>query len=103
MKTKTLLIATATLLFTLSMTSQAAPSDRMDGKRKQRPDFSTLDLNADGDIDFDEFSQHELPRGDHQTLFDILDADSNAVISEQEYTDHKPPRHKNGKGGRHEQ
>lgn len=55
------------------------------------PSFTLIDANADGEIDFDEFFLQELPHGDHQTVFSEIDTDSNGVISEQEFADHKPP------------
>jgi len=64
---------------------------------RQRPNFASIDLNADGDIDFNEFSSHKLPRGDHQTVFGRIDTDNNGIISHKEFVDHKPPQRKNRK------
>ncbi|MBU2881725.1 EF-hand domain-containing protein [Psychrosphaera sp. B3R10] len=92
------------LMSIISATSQAAENNDRRGDKggqgKGRPQFSTLDLNADGDISFDEFSSHDIPHGDHETVFNNIDADQNGVISEQEFTDHKPPHGKKPKGQR---
>tara|TARA_R110001583_G_scaffold103271_1_gene250429 strand:+ start:2324 stop:2641 length:318 start_codon:yes stop_codon:yes gene_type:complete len=57
-----------------------------------RPCFNSLDLNEDGDIDFDEFSSQEIPHGDHQTIFNSIDINNNGVISSEEFINHKPPQ-----------
>ena len=49
-------------------------------------------VNEDGDVDIDEFSSLQLPFGDHQTVFDNIDADNNGIITEEEFKNHKPPR-----------
>ena len=63
-----------------------------DHKRKHRPDFIQLDLNQDGVVDFEEFIEHKLPRGDHQTVFAKIDTDTNGILNQQEYDSHKPSR-----------
>ena len=80
------------LLISVSSLVQAKnnPPDRNDPP--PRPTFESLDLNQDGDIDFDEFSSHELAHGDHQTIFDAIDTNNNGVISNDEFTNHKPPQ-----------
>lgn len=70
----------------------AAENEKNRGKRPMRPSFASIDSNDDGEIGFDEFSLQELPHGEHQTVFDDIDADSDSVISCQEFADHKPPR-----------
>ncbi len=37
-------------------------------------------------------SNNKPPHGDAQTIFDEIDADGNGEISEQELSEHKPPR-----------
>lgn len=71
----------------------SALADNNQRHQKPRPKFSMLDLNTDGDIDFSEFASHQLPFGDHKTVFNHIDRDQNGVISKQEFADHKPPRH----------
>jgi len=63
--------------------------------RNERPKFSTIDINSDGEIDSEEFSAQKLPHGDHQTVFASMDTDNNGVISEEEFENHKPPHKKN--------
>lgn len=66
------------------------PSDRK-GHHK-RPKFSKLDLNQDGSVTLDEFKQHQIPRGDHLTVFNHIDGNGDGAISEDEFFNHKPPR-----------
>lgn len=79
----------------LVLSSQVSADMRAEGKgeRPPRPTFSEIDINTDGEIDFDEFSSHEVPHGDHQKIFTDIDADNDGIISEQEYIEHKPPPH----------
>lgn len=83
------------LLFTLGLSVcgslMAAPSN---DRPKGAPDFSTIDTNGDGVIDFDEFSSHPIPHGDHETIFNNIDTDQNGEISKDELSSHKPPRPK---------
>ena len=76
--------------------SQAYAFDNQQGRgqKPERPSFTSIDLNGDGEVDMDEFLQHELPHGYHQTVFSLIDGDADGVITEQEFTDHKPPRPK---------
>lgn len=85
-----------TLAVLAGFTSQAYAFDNQQGRgqKPERPSFTSIDLNGDGEVDIDEFSQHEIPRGDHQTIFSLIDGDADGVITEQEFTDHKPPRPK---------
>lgn len=72
----------------------ASDKQKGGGDRPQRPEFSSLDLNSDSEISFEEFSSHELPHGDHETIFNNIDTDGSGFISETEFTSHKPPRPK---------
>jgi len=96
MKTRLLTFITLTALMATIGSTQAA--EEHSHQKPAKPDFSTLDLNVNGEIDFDEFSSHEIPMGDHQTVFEHIDADSNGVISEEEFANHKPPRRNEHKG-----
>jgi Ca2+-binding EF-hand superfamily protein len=80
----------------LATSSQIQAKDNMKHK-KQRPNFSSLDINSDGVIDFDEFSSHKIPHAVHQTVFNNIDTDDSGQISEEEFKNHKPPRRKKGK------
>ncbi|MDO7086536.1 EF-hand domain-containing protein [Pseudocolwellia sp. AS88] len=84
-------IIIATLLLT-SIGQVYAKGDQERGERPQRPTFASIDTNEDGEISFDEFSQHEIPMGDHETIFAEMDSDGNDVIDEDEFDSHKPPR-----------
>ncbi len=62
-----------------------------------RPLFSAIDINGDGDIDFDEFSSQKAPREGHQKIFSKIDKDGNGVITKKEFMSHKPPKKKGRK------
>ncbi|WP_426358192.1 EF-hand domain-containing protein [Pseudocolwellia sp. HL-MZ19] len=83
-------IIIATLLLT-SIGQVYAKGDQR-GERPQRPSFSSIDTNEDGEISLDEFKEHELPMGDHETIFEEMDSDGNNAIDEDEFDSHKPPR-----------
>ena len=92
-------IVAFTLLIVASNQALAKKSMN-EGERPSRPSFSSLDTNSDSDIDFDEFSSHEIPHGDHQTLFNEIDSDNNGVISAEEFDSHKPAHPRNSKENR---
>jgi len=102
----TQLKATLTLMLFLAASNQALANKKPhgDGDRPQRPSFASIDANADSNIDIDEFSLHDLPFGDHQTVFDNIDSDNNGLISQEEFENHKPPRPhaKDLKGNKHD-
>lgn len=84
-----------TLLFTTVISTQAlAKRPPGNGDRPEHPRFSSLDINEDGIINFDEFSSKEIPFGDHQTVFENIDSDGNGEISPEEFKNHKPPHQK---------
>lgn len=87
---KSMNIILGTVLVFGAVSLSFAQENGQGGGRPERPDFSSVDLDSSGEIDFDEFSQQTLP-GDPQTIFDHIDADSNGTITEQEFNDHKPP------------
>lgn len=89
MQSKTVL-ATA-LLFVIFSQTPAQAQEQNRGRPGPPPAFSSIDINGDGEVDFDEFSQQDLPSGDHQTIFDEIDSDSNGVISKTEFKNHRPP------------
>ena len=62
------------------------------GQRRGPPPFSELDLNADASLTLEEFQQHQVPRGDHETIFNHIDANADGVVTEDEMKNHKPPR-----------
>lgn len=68
-------------------------------RQHQRPSFSALDINTDGIVELAEFELHQIPHGDHETVFNMIDTDGDSTITETEFNDHKPPRHKHSKGG----
>ena len=85
-------------LLTLSLCAQlsyAGDGDYGKNDRNERrgpPPFSQLDLDGDNSITLDEFSQHRVPHGDHETIFNHIDSDADGVITETELSNHKPPR-----------
>ncbi|WP_257171803.1 EF-hand domain-containing protein [Colwellia sp. M166] len=92
MKTQSTMVIAVTLL--LVVFNQAQAKERNNDRPGPPPSFSSLDTNANNEIDFDEFSQQKLPHGDHKTIFSHIDSDNNGVISETEFKDHKPPAKK---------
>lgn len=64
------------------------------GERRGPPAFTELDLNGDGSLTLAEFQEHQIPRGDHETIFNHIDADADGVVTEEEMKNHKPPRRK---------
>lgn len=88
------LMTTAIILAGTS--GQIHAKGNMDDERgkHQRPSFESLDIDENSEIDFDEFSTKPLPHGDHDTVFDDIDTDSDGIISVDEFNNHKPPQHK---------
>lgn len=97
MNNNTKLILAIMLLISVSSFVQANNTNQNKKGSHQRPTFESIDTNADGDIDFEEFSAHKLPYGDHQTVFDNIDFDTNGIISNVEFVNHKPPQRKYSK------
>ena len=85
----TKLMIAATLIASISGGAQA---ENNRGERPERPSFSSLDINEDGEISFDEFSSHDVPHGDHQTIFDHIDTDGDGIITSDEFENHTPPQ-----------
>lgn len=67
-------------------------NDRKGPPGGERPEFSSIDTDGNGYVNFDEFSVQKLRGGDHQTIFDSIDTDNDGEVTEQEFNDHKPPR-----------
>jgi len=86
MQSKSLLVVT--FLVIISTQTQAQEQNR---DRQGPPAFSSIDINGDGEIDLDEFSQYPLPSGDHQTIFSHIDSDNDGVITSIEFKNHRPP------------
>lgn len=97
---KHLAIISIILIATLSTAAYTKAQDRAGEQQHDRrgpPAFSELDLDDDSTITFDEFQQHEIPHGDHETIFSAIDTDSDGLISESELSDHKPPGRDGGR------
>jgi Ca2+-binding EF-hand superfamily protein len=77
-----------TFLMVIFTQAQAQEQNR---DRLGPPAFSSIDVNGDGEVDMDEFSQQTLPSGAHQTLFSHIDSDNNGVITSTEFKNHRPP------------
>jgi hypothetical protein len=60
------------------------------GERRPPPPFSKLDVNGDGKLTLDEFKTHQIPRGDHETVFKGFDVSGDGVVTEEEYKNHRP-------------
>ena len=78
----------------LLLTTGFAQAESERGAPPERPTFSSLDLNSDGEVSFEEFSSHDVPRGDHETIFGHIDTDSDGIITSDEFENHKPPQRK---------
>ncbi|CAM3043263.1 EF-hand domain-containing protein [Pseudoalteromonas distincta] len=76
----------------LSIVFSANVAARGGDNPPEKPDFSSIDADSNGVISFEEFNAKKPPHGDAQTIFDSIDADGNGEISEQELSEHKPPR-----------
>ncbi|MEP1446114.1 MAG: EF-hand domain-containing protein [Paraglaciecola sp.] len=76
----------------LSLSAHAQERGDRDMPKRERPAFSTLDLNSDGAVSFAEFEQSDVPNNEHSTIFGHIDADGDGVLTEEEFTSHKPPR-----------
>lgn len=89
MKNRYTTIISIALLLSLN-TAMAAERD---GERPPpRPEFSVLDANSDGQIEWEEFASQEVPMGTTEEAFQRMDTDQDGFVSAQEYADHKPPR-----------
>lgn len=88
------LILAITLIISTSNLVQAKRTDPSKHGPAQRPNFESIDINENGEIDFTEFSSHKRPHGDAQTIFDTIDTDSDGLISNEEFVNHKPPMRK---------
>lgn len=82
----------ASLLTTGHAYAQPGGDSGQSGERRGPPPFAELDLDSDSIITLDEFQQHEIPRGDHSSIFSAVDTDSDGQITEEEWSSHKPPK-----------
>ncbi|WP_166738803.1 EF-hand domain-containing protein [Psychromonas algarum] len=92
MKTRSNIIIALLVILGASSQLVAQEMQQQNGPKGERPDFTSIDIDNSGDIDFDEFLQQKLPHGDHQTVFDDMDKDGDGYITEEEFKNHKPPR-----------
>ncbi len=83
-------VSTIALIFVLTSSAYAQKPEQGERKHSPRPCFSSLDSNSDGNVDFDEFSAHKLPFGEHEKVFAKIDTDGDGIISNTEFTSHKP-------------
>lgn len=91
LSSKTITGSVLSLVLTSSLAYSYAPEQDQQDKRRGPPPFNQLDLNGDQAISLEEFKQHKIPRGDHETVFAKIDSNGDQQISEQEHTAHKPP------------
>jgi hypothetical protein len=94
MNMKSKVIITVTLLCVGIIHVNAKNPQKSKEGPPPRPLFSAIDINNDGDIDFDEFSSQQEPREGYQKIFSQIDNDDNGVITKAEFNDHKPPKKK---------
>jgi Ca2+-binding EF-hand superfamily protein len=76
----------------LSLCAHAQDRGSKDKSEHEPPQFSSLDLDGDGSVTFEEFEQSDVPNDDYATIFGHIDADGDGVLTEAEFTSHKPPR-----------
>lgn len=86
----------AGLLFAGEAAAQGGMGDRGDrGDRGQRPDFATLDADADGLLSLEEIQamaaarqeqENEIRTRNMENLFGRMDIDADGMLSEEEYT-----------------
>ncbi|MBU2871547.1 EF-hand domain-containing protein [Colwellia sp. E2M01] len=88
------LVLSIAIVISTATTVQAENAEHSKNGPPQRPTFEQLDINQDSEIDFEEFSSQEIPHGDHQTIFDMIDIDGSGFISNEEFVNHKPPQPK---------
>jgi Ca2+-binding EF-hand superfamily protein len=78
----------------LSLSAHSQERGSRDMPKHERPEFSSLDLDGDGSVTYDEFEQSEVPNNEHAIIFGHIDADGDGALTEDEYTNHKPPGRK---------
>jgi len=66
--------------------------NKQHSKRRGPPSFSKLDLDNNGSITLEEFSQHKIPMGEHSEVFAKIDSNEDGSITQEELENHKPPR-----------
>lgn len=82
------------ILSVLALPTLAQNKNPDDERRPQRPVFTDIDTNEDGNIELSEFSALPHKHDDYESLFNRIDANEDGVISAQEFTEHKPPRNR---------
>ena len=75
----------------LSLSAHAQDRGGRDMPRGEPPQFSSLDLDGDGSVTYAEFEQSDVPNNEHATIFGHIDANADGVLTEEEFTSHKPP------------
>lgn len=88
------LSALSVLAISLLVTAPACFARDHQGGPPQRPDFTTIDIDGNGVIDFTEFSEQPMPEDMLQTIFNDMDTDQNGEVTEDEFNNHKPPKRK---------
>jgi Ca2+-binding EF-hand superfamily protein len=76
----------------LNLSAHAQDRGSKDKPEHKRPQFSSLDLDQDGSVTFEEFAKSEVPSDDYATIFGHIDANGDGILTEQEFSNHKPPR-----------
>ena len=99
--TTTLIIISSILITSINTASATPVSDQemkqrgnneQHSKRRGPPAFSELDLDQNGSITLEEFSQHKIPMGAHSDIFAKIDSNEDGSISKEELESHKPPK-----------
>lgn len=80
------------ILLLLSINNSAMAFERGGERPPPRPEFSSLDTNEDGQIEWDEFATQEVPHGTADEVFQNMDTNEDGFLSEEEYSAHKPKR-----------
>jgi hypothetical protein len=61
-----------------------------DKPEHKSPQFSSLDLDGDDPVSFEEFTQSDVPNDDYATISGHIDADGDGLLTEAELTVQRP-------------
>ena len=93
---KQVLIFSALVLVSASALAQRNSEGGERGGRGGPPEFSMVDLDGDGVLTLEEFMSEDIPHGDHTEIYGFIDSDADGQVTEDEWTNHKPPRRSGG-------
>jgi hypothetical protein len=85
-------LLTLCCLIGISLCLCAYAQDRgsKDKPEHKSPQFSSLDLDGDDPVSFEEFTQSDVPNDDYATISGHIDADGDGLLTEAELTNQRP-------------